>query len=614
MRSTGLKEATGAIAALLLAAGAAECQEKPKPFRNWEVKDVTPRGRILQRYDFHEVTIALQPGAMNNMENPYTDAEMTVVYTKSGDAAAPVRVPGFYYGFGQYRARALLLEEGAHSYSAEITRTGTNAPLKFTGSFSVRGASRDLSKGPLMVSEKNPIWLADRNGEPFFLAGVWAHSGLDAADMAGLYSAAWQDVKPGTFNGFYEAAKSNGFIDGNGAPTNKYFKEMDGLLDYFVQNRINMVNITADHMAWGFQTASNWHGKKAGEFKEPYRYDPNSGLIWDYFLASARRKGIYVKINLQEFCQGKYDQHPFNAIDGVNMSREWEQPDDMVTNAGAVDAWKRWVRYIVSRYSAYNNVHFQMGNEPPGDGYRLGQDRWKEFDRMTMETVKEAASYPVLYASGAPVGTGQLDQADYDVDHHNNRKFGAASCFFIKRNRQVPYHVEEIEAYNGRNGDEWVTNCRYLKFVTFVQGAYASALVMWRWRLPGRDSRIMEGFLASSRALHAFVEPVLPELFELNPDDGFIETAPAEIARGLRSEKRFIVYLQKRDKNSRNAPLPEELVLKLPDGRAVVEWFDTQSGKYLPALRSTVKDGKLAMRPPATFNDDIALRVTVEQQ
>ena len=588
-----------------------------KPLKKGDAKDKTEI-KTVKCYDVAEFSFEMKSARMA-VNNPYLAYQLRVVIRpQAGRSDAPkdavATINGFFYGNDLYVARWMATEpDGQYEYLATVARPEGDDSLEFIGKFSIKGESSALSAGPLKVSDKHAIWLSDRRGNPFFLMGVWSHGGIDIACITGRQFGPWHSVNPADFNSYYDTAVGEGYIDKQGVPSQKYYDQIDTLLDGLKTDMINMVNITADHMGWGFQCASNWHGKRAGEVKEPFRYDPNSGLIWDYFLEGARQRGIYVKINLQEFCQGSYTQHPFNAIKDVNMSAARERPDDMTTNPVAREAWEKWVTYLTRRYSAFDNVLFQMGNEPPGDGYKLGFDAWKAFDRWTMDIVKSSSARPILYTSGAPVGTAQLNQADYDVDHHNNRKFGAMSCFFIKRNRELPYHVEEIEAYNGKNKDEWLKNCRYLKFAMFAQGGYASALVMWGWK----DNRDGTGdawtrYMQSTKSLAEYVKPALPNLFDLKPDDSIIAQIPGELAKCIRSDNEVFVYFQKRDKNSKMEPLPDQLILKLSDGKAVVNWFDPSAGKYSSAQPAAIKDGVLRLTPPIEYVDDFAVWVSIK--
>ena len=276
----------------------------------------------------------------------------------------------------------------------------------------------------------------------------------------------------------------------------------------------------------------------------------------------------------------------------------------MVTNPAARDAWRRWVSYLVSRYGAFPNVMFQMGNEPPGDGCRLGGARWGEFDTFTSKTVKSTAVYDVLYSSGAPVGGG-VHQGDYNTYHPTTPGYSAAK--FYSPTKGKPHHNEEIKAYSG-GGDvtPWTNGARYVKFASFVAGGHASALVMWT-----ADVMMVE-YKKSSISLHNFVRPVLGDLFSLKVDDAFIVESPAEFCKGLASEEHFMLYMQKgrgRAKGA-NAPLGAQLVLKVPNGDARVYWFDPVAGRYAPPKTITVTDGILRLDPPE-FTDDCALRISL---
>ncbi len=597
------------VAALsCLAVEAPQTQPYPNP------QSATAPDRVA-RFDVAEFAVVLDAKSLEAV-NPYTACTLDLEIRRPGDTDGSagetiVRAAGFYAGDGRYLARWLADgPQGRYTYRLRLSRQGAGKPAVFEGEFRIAGESSAASRGPLRVSRRNPIWFADRDGEPVFLSGAWSHSSLDIASITGQGFGPWYDTDPAIFNRYYDHAVEKGYIDADRRPTPKYFAALDGLLDDLARHRLNLVCVTADHMGWGFQSASNWHGKRAGEFTEPLRYDPSAGRVWDHFLAGAMRRGIYVKINLQEWCQGKYAQHPFNTIEGVNLGKGWEQPDDMLENATARDAWQRWVRYLVSRYGAFNNVHFQMGNEPPGDGYTLGQEKWKAFDRWTMETVKQTAGRSILYCSGAPVGCKPLDQGDYDCLHPTHTGLGGVSSFIFERRRPVPCLIEEIKAYVGKNKAEWVPACRYMKFGAFAQGAYASTLVMWSWK---HHDDALDQYYASTVALRRFVDPVADDLFELRPDDSFIAAAPAEIAKGIRSPRHAIVYMQKDDGNTEaGPPATKDLRLSLPDGEVTVHWFDPIAGRYLEPARRTVSGGVLSLRPPEAYVDDFAVRVTYE--
>lgn len=587
------------------------------------------------RFDMAEFVVEVKPDMLAG-RNPYAPYMMEVSIRKPlALGEVPPLIPkalatceGFYAGENRFVARWLAhLPPGTYAYQLGFmsivsppppAATGNpssriNLPesLTFAGEFTIAGESTALCKGPLQVSANNPIWFADRDGKPVFFCGAWAHSSLDISQLLGHQYGAWGETKPETFNKYIDLPTASGHLEKDGRATAKYFAEIDKLVADLAAHRTTMVCVTADHMGWGFQSASNWKGKRAGEFTDPFSYDPNAGKIWDYFLEAARQKGIYVKINLMEFCQGRYAQHPFRAIPGVDLQRKSEKIDDVINNKIARIAWSSWVRYLTSRYGAFSNVHFQMGNEPPGDWYERPEDEWKAMDKETMDSIKRTAGYPVLYSSGAPVGTNQLLQADYDVEHANPRGLGGASCYIYKRPRKLPFHIEEIEAYNGQNKDLWLANCRYEKFACFAQGFYASALVMWSWK---KSDDTLDRYHASTLSIMAFVDPVLNDLFDFAPDNTIIAGAPAEVALSLVSKKHAMVYMQKDDPNIKPAadakPLPATLLLKLPDGSVTVNWFDPSTGKYLAPIPAEIKNGALELTPPAIYTDDIALRIS----
>lgn len=597
-----------AVATLLVVAPSTARETEARPFRSGDAKDATKRGTSVRQYDFHEVTIQLTSSRIG-LDNPYTDATLVVEYQPIGsdDEAQKRTVRGFYYGFGLYKSRFIALEKGRFAYTARLKRTGTDKELTFKGSVSVRDESKASSRGPLSVSTVNPIWFQDREGKAIYLNGAWSHGSLDINVITGTGGAKWRDTSPGNFNRFADQAIANGFIKADGSPTSKYRKEVEKWIDDLLRHRINWIVVTADHMGWGFQTASNWKGLKAGEFNDPYSYDPNAGLIWDHALEYARQNGLYVKMNLQEFCQGNYAHHPLHDVEGVDLRSADEHPDDLVTNPKGTEAWELWVTYLVSRYSAFSNVSFQMGNEPPGNGCKLGSAKWGEFDKLTMDLVKEVAAYPVLYSSGAPVGGG-VHQGDYRTFHPTHEKF-AASSFYVEGQDDRPFHNEEILAHNGRNTSEWLLGCRYVKFTSFIAGGHGSALVMWNG---GGWQTAMAGYKESSVSVYNFIGPLLDDLFTLKPDNSFIDTAPAEWAKGMKSDRHFLVYMQRIDqnRNQRIQPLPSKLILKLPDGDAEVHWFDPVKGRYLRGQRARIQGGGLELTPPDSCKDDFALRIT----
>ncbi|MFH1377774.1 MAG: PKD domain-containing protein, partial [Planctomycetota bacterium] len=570
----------------------------------------------VARYNVFEVSVPVTEGQLVGA-NPYLEFSLEVEI-RNGVGAVVRTKDGFYYGENRYVMR-WMADEPAGTYAFTATLSQSNVGQVFTGngSFSITGESADASKGPIRISDNNPIWFSDRNGDPFLYTLAWSHSALDISSMTGYQYGAWGDTSATNFNFYYDEAVLRGYIDAQGYPTQSYYDELDELIDDLLGARIEMVVLTADHMGWGFQCSTNWHGKRDSEFTEPYRYDPKAGLIWDHFLSRAKERGLYVKINLQEFCQGYYARHPFNHIPGVNMSVRAERPDDMVTHPVANDAWGKWVRYIVGRYGAYNNVQFQMGNEPPGDGSDLTQQQWNDFDLATMNLVKESAAYDVLYASGGPVGIGQPLQADYDVAHHTRHySSGRAgiSCFTFNHLRNLPYVIEEIPTVPPNTAQPWVEGCRYTMFAAFAQGGYGGTLIMWSWKdstWPDNNDRI-NGYYASSTSLMTFADPVIDVLYDFEPDNSFIVSIPGEIGVGMKSDDQWIVYFQKDDFNTSELPSPSatQLSLAIPNGHVTVHWFDPVAGAYLTPETHEATGGLLVITPPSAYVDDFAVRVT----
>jgi len=343
------------------------------------------------------------------------------------------------------------------------------------------------------------------------------------------------------------------------------------------------------------------------------------------FVAQAARREIVVEVNL--FCP-MYDEaqwvlSPFSTNNNVNglgaISRTNLYTLDQ--HGGLLAVQERFVRKIVEELRAFDNVYYEICNEPYFGGVTLA---WQHHIADVILEAQKAAQTPA-HAGGfqlisqnianqsatiqAPHPAVSIFNFHYAappnavaINYHLDKVIGDNETGFRGTNN-TPYRTEAWDFLLAGGG--LYNNLDY----SFVAGHEDGAFV-YPSSQPGggnpafrRELRVVRDFLNSF------------DFVKLRPDASVIRPGlPAGVtARALSQPgKAYALYLLRgAGKGSAGAPAPSgaiSLELELPAGAYSAEWIDTRSGAVTKA-GDLQHSGGTWPAPVPPFADDIALRV-----
>ena len=272
--------------------------------------------------------------ANRTFANPFDPDEVLAEATVTMPSGELLVVPGFWYqehttsfdasngietyvptAAPQWRVRFAPRFVGDYSVELSVrtpTERATSAPLTFSaGTSGLRGTVR--------VDQQHPIYLRYDDGSPYLPIG---------------HNAAFEDVPP--------------FQNGT-----RFYTP---LLDSFQAARENwtriwMTDFNRSAIEW---SPGDWHNNYDGLGI----YALGSAWRMDRILDLATARGIQVQLVLNDHGQfntnsdGRWARNPYNSANGGPAAT----PQDFFADPGARTQFKKRLRYLVARYSAYSNV------------------------------------------------------------------------------------------------------------------------------------------------------------------------------------------------------------------------------------------------------------------
>ena len=337
------------------------------------------------------------------------------------------------------------------------------------------------------------------------------------------------------------------------------------------------------------------------------------------FVAGAGRRGVVVELVF--FCT-MYDDHlwnasPMNARNNINEIGNVGKYE--VYNAKDRDllaAQKAVVRKLVTELNAFDNVYFEVCNEP----YERGGLTKEWNDQIVATIVETETSLPNkhLIAQGFPPSSSPVPDLNPRVSVLN---FHATSPDSVRLN----YHFNKVIAFDETGGSDR-SDRKYRTegwdFIMAGGGVYDhldfsftperedGTAVPLPPETPGGGGPELRRQL---RILKEFIEGF--DFVRMTPDPAVIKTSritgsgagqspptPGGSARALaEAGKAYAIYV--------NGGSQAELVLELPAGPYTVEWINTKTGRIEKAEMFSHAGGETRVVSPA-YSEDIALRVT----
>ncbi|NOY83680.1 MAG: DUF5060 domain-containing protein [Nitrospirae bacterium] len=352
------------------------------------------------------------------------------------------------------------------------------------------------------------------------------------------------------------------------------------------------------------------------------------GLSWDlewirrgeWLVKAAADRGIYVQVNFFDTWSRNKDFWFKNQMDGTG------QPFN-VWKAGDEHKKQNYIQTIVSRFAAFQNVYWELGNEMEHKP-NCGTCFVDLSNQYYIPWIKEADPYklPIGLSEeiwrSADVDIGFLHQAN-ELDAESWTKpvmmnelvgYERPSSLFRDLLKKSPKFVRRTyKNFFGRDTlrglwHDDAMNAPDLRFAyrrtfwaVFVLGGTGSSEATWLY-IDAPYSAAARHVMRDHMYLASVIEKYALLLNQTVLIKGFVRNGPVKaVTRGLAGQ----VYLTYFDAGYETDIDAGEVVLNLPDGRYTASWYDTKNGSSSNFdLEVTAQGGSLQS---PNFNEDIVL-------
>lgn len=362
------------------------------------------------------------------------------------------------------------------------------------------------------------------------------------------------------------------------------------------------------------------------------------------FLTEADRRGVVVELTFFSSTYGanQWAVHPFNPTNNIQALAlpSWKdlhvlpatdahsRPDLASTVAGPYQ--EKLVRHLVRELNAFENIFFEIQNEPWSDHSTTG-DFINPYltDKHAFPNAVDITG-PASVAWQRAIARVILDEESHLPQRHliaqnvANFRLALTDADLVPEAEILSFHYAHPEAVEWNRGLNRVISHDETGFAGNQDATYRREA--WNFVLSGggvfnhldysfslghedgtdptNDApggggpRLRRQFKALSDFIHGF------DLATLRPDPGFIQRTPGVVARVLSAPGRaYALYLQGRG--------PTTLSVLLPPGLWTAEWVSVEDGTPLKRDDVTASREPTKLTSPP-FDDAVALRIRIK--
>lgn len=418
-----------------------------------------------------------------------------------------------------------------------------------------------------------------------------------------------------------------------GALLNKQF-DYKRYLDTLYSNRLNLTRVFSGsyrEVQGNFEIRDNTLAPAPGNFIAPwFQRDGKFDLArWDdaYFtrlkdlLSYAGRKGVIVELVL--FCplyeDSMWNASPMNVRNNVNGLGDVARTDVFtLKNVRLTEVQDAMVRKIVSELRGFDNVYYEICNEPYFQGVTLA---WEEHIARVISETEASFEKKHLIAQNWANGSTSIDQPNPLVSlynfHYSRPPASVAMNWNLKRaigNNETGFDGASDATYRIQAwdflmaGGALFNNLDYSFTVGHEDGTFTPPAAT-----PGGGSPALRRQLGY---LRVFFDQI--PFWRMQPAaEGTVRGPAGATVRALEeSGKNYAVYIHHAHviKDGKpafqvdSAAASRQLVLRLPRGKYVAKWRDTRTGVDLKVeeLEVTSLDSELRLASPS-YSEDMAL-------
>jgi hypothetical protein len=376
-----------------------------------------------------------------------------------------------------------------------------------------------------------------------------------------------------------------------------------------------------------FKIAKNTLAPAAGRLICPWARSAEAGYVnggnkfdltkWDdaffarlrEFVGRADRLGIVVEMNLftPMYEQPQWDYSPMNARNNVNgIGKVGKHEVYTLDNERALlDAQLAMTRKVVTELNGFDNVYFEVMNEPYFGGVTQA---WHDRVAETIAETERALPKRHLIAWNVANGAKKVEKLHPAISilnfHYANPPDAVAQNYALKcaigenetgfkGTRDEHYRMEAWEFMLA--GGALFNHLDY----SFAVGHEDGSLAVKEPTPGGGGPALRKSFAALRTFLERF------DLPKLRPEPALIRKGPPEHWHALGDgAARFAVYCK--------GAAPAEIEFALPDGTWRQRWFDVKDGALLLEATVTAKDGAAILKLPECCGE-VALDLALEK-
>jgi hypothetical protein len=383
-----------------------------------------------------------------------------------------------------------------------------------------------------------------------------------------------------------------------------------------------------------FNIAENSMAPTSGRFISPWARSetpgyPNGGnkfdlKRWDdgyfkrlkHFVGEAQKLGIIVEMNL--FCpfydETQWKLSPQNVANNINNIGNVPRTNvyTLDKNGGLLAIHDAMVTKIVSELNSFDNLYFEICNEPYFGGVTLD---WQHHIADTIVSTEKNLPKKHLISRNVQNGAAVVENPYPSISIFNfhyasppdtvamnyklNKVIGDNETGFRGTN-DLPYRVEAWSFILA--GGALFNNLDY----SFVSGREDGTFVYPKTQ-PGGGNVV---YRAQLQILRDFIYSF--DFIHMKPDASVVKAGVPKgcqvyaLAKSGDSYAIYLGHLPGKDEPATQSSRKAELQLGLPDGTYKAQWLNVLTGKPTPELQVTSTAGLLNISSP-DFEDDIAL-------
>jgi hypothetical protein len=336
------------------------------------------------------------------------------------------------------------------------------------------------------------------------------------------------------------------------------------------------------------------------------------------FLAHASKCGVVVEMNL--FCPMYEDKqwnlspmNPMNNIQGIGP-RNRTHVYTLDKHAGLLDVQERLVQKIVDELREFDNLYYEICNEPYFGGVTLD---WQHRIAEVISDAESGLPQQHLISRNVANGSAKIDNPHRLVsifnfhyadppdavaaNYHLNKVIGDNETGF----RGTGDAVYRMEAWDFILAGGGLFN--HLDY-SFVAGHEDGTFQYPSTQPGGGSANLRRQLSVLSNFIHGF------EFWKMKPDDSVIKGGvPAGISARSLSEpgRAYAIYIRPLA-DAKEPAAVETLIVELPRGEYRAEWLNVIDGKSARSESFNHPGGAKSL-PAPKFQGDIALRIVVAQ-